>query len=174
MNKVSVKLYSKTGNIPKYETEGSAGMDIKAMIGEAEMLEFINKGYTTPSDLYKDDKYKNTIVVKPLDRILIKTGLYVEIPIGYEIQVRPRRGLAIKVGVTLLNSPDTIDSDYRGDIGIIIYNSDPKHKLVISNGDKIAQLVLKEVPKIKWDLVDSQKDLGSTVRGEGGFGHTGK
>ncbi|MDA9257093.1 dUTP diphosphatase [Flavobacteriaceae bacterium] len=140
-----LKIVNKSNNkLPEYETELSAGMDVRAFI-------------------------KAQITLEPLDRILVKTGLFVELPKGYEIQVRPRSGLALKKGITVLNSPGTIDADYRGEIGVILINLS-KEKFVISSGDRIAQLVVckHEQPKI-----ELSNTLGETQRGIKGFGSTG-
>ena len=129
--------------LPEYETPGAAGLDVKCV----------------------DD-----FTIDPSGRHLAMTGLYVEIPIGYEIQVRPRSGLAIKHGITVLNTPGTIDSDYRGEIGVILINHGPR-SVEFKAGDRIAQLVLCPVARIQW-LPTS--DLTGTKRGEKGFGSTGK
>ena len=126
-------------------TVGSAGMDVKANIDVP-------------------------VTLKTLERCLIPTGLKLEIPFGYEIQVRPRSGLALKNGVTLLNSPGTIDSDYRGEIGIILINLG-KEDFVINPGERVGQIVLQKVYKMEFEEVE---ELSETVRAEGGFGHTGK
>jgi dUTP pyrophosphatase len=110
------------------------------------------------------------ITLTPGERTIIPTGLFVEIPVGYELQVRPRSGLAIKQGITCLNTPGTIDSDYRGEIGVILINLG-KEPQTIQSGDRIAQIVLCEVPQINWELRDH---LNESDRGTGGFGHTGK
>lgn len=148
---VQVKVYNKSENaLPAYETEGSAGMDLRAFLPE-----------------------NNIIQLKPGERIVVDTGLYVELPKGYEAQVRPRSGLALKKGITVLNSPGTVDSDYRNSIGVILVNfSDDTFE--IKNGDRIAQLVLNEVPQIKWEKVSKREDLSDTTRGLNGFGSTGK
>lgn len=130
--------------LPKYETEASAGMDLRANITEP-------------------------IVLKPLDRILVKTGLFIELPIGYEAQVRPRSGLAIKKGITVLNSPGTIDADYRGEIGVILINLS-NEDFVIENGERIAQLVIAKYEQV--ELIEVN-ELTETSRGAGGFGSTG-
>lgn len=146
---VDVKVYnSSSNNLPAYETIGSAGMDVRAMLADS-------------------------VVLKPGERVIIPTGLYVEIPVGYEIQVRPRSGLAFKKGVTVLNTPGTIDSDYRNQIGVILINLDAED-FTIEPGDRIAQLVLNQVPQINWVSVNSVEELSSTDRGLGGFGSTGK
>ncbi len=111
-----------------------------------------------------------SIVLGPLERKLIPTGLYLEIPDGYEAQVRPRSGLAINQGITCLNSPGTIDSDYRGELRVILINLSSGEQ-VIHSGDRIAQLVIHKVEKVNWEAVEA---LNTTVRNEGGFGHTGK
>ncbi|MDR1835333.1 MAG: dUTP diphosphatase [Fusobacteriaceae bacterium] len=130
--------------LPRYETEGSAGMDVRAFIGEP-------------------------LLLKPFDRALVPTGLRIATPRGYEVQVRPRSGLALKHGITLLNTPGTIDSDYRGEIRIIVANLG-KEDFVIEPGERIGQLVLNKVEQIDWEEVT---ELDGTERGEGGFGHTG-
>jgi len=131
--------------VPEYRTSGSAGADICAFL-------------------------ESTVIIAPGERKLITTGVYVEIPEGYEIQVRPRSGLALKHGVTVLNSPGTIDSDYRGEIGVVLINhgSDP---FTVANGDRIAQLVVSAVTVCSFARVES---LGLTERGTGGYGSTGK
>lgn len=146
MNKVKVKVVrEKNVNLPQYETNGAAGLDIRANIEE-------------------------NIILKPLDRVLVPTGIKVAIPEGYEIQVRPRSGLALKHGITLLNSPGTIDSDYRGELKIIMINIS-NQEYVIQKNERIAQLVLNKVEQIEFEEVEI---LDETLRGAGGFGHTGK
>nr|WP_314530479.1 dUTP diphosphatase [uncultured Fusobacterium sp.] len=146
MKKVEVKVVrEKNVTLPKYETEGSAGLDVRANITEP-------------------------IVLKSLERVLIPTGLKIAIPEGYEVQVRPRSGLAIKHGITMLNSPGTIDSDYRGEIKVIAVNLS-NETYTIEPNERIAQLVLNKVEQIEFVEVD---ELDATNRGEGGFGHTGK
>ena len=118
-------------------------------------------------------KFKNiseSIVIGPFERVLIPTGLYVELPIGYEIQVRPRSGNALKKGLTVLNTPGTIDAGYRNEIGVILFNTG-KESQVIEPGERIAQFVLQKVPKIKW--IPKKEIDTNTDRGEGGYGHTG-
>ena len=140
-----VKVINKSKHpLPQYETIASAGMDVRANIDQS-------------------------ITLAPLGRSLVKTGLFVEIPIGYEIQVRPRSGLAFKKGITVLNSPGTIDADYRGEIGVLLVNlsSEP---FVIEDGERIAQLVLVSHEQASWQEVEI---LGDTDRGQGGFGSTG-
>lgn len=131
--------------LPKYETVASAGMDIRANLEEP-------------------------VTLQPMQRVLIPTGLFISLPVGYEAQVRPRSGLALKKGITVLNSPGTVDADYRGEIGVILINlsSEP---FVINDGERIAQMVIASHEQIEWTPVDS---LDTTERGEGGFGHTGK
>lgn len=111
-----------------------------------------------------------TVELKPLERALIPTGLFIELPHGFEAQVRPRSGLAIKQGITCLNTPGTIDSDYRGEIKVILINLSADLQK-INDGDRIAQMVIQQVEQAKWLVVDT---LNETLRGEGGFGHTGK
>lgn len=144
-----VKVYNASKNpLPQYETFGSAGMDVRAMLD-------------TP------------VAIHPGNRMLIPTGLYVEIPVGYEIQVRPRSGLALKKGITVLNTPGTVDSDYRNGIGVILINLG-QDDFIVESGDRIAQIVLNQVPQIEWIPVNSTEELSSTDRGLGGFGSTGK
>jgi dUTP pyrophosphatase len=143
---VKVKIIN-TSNLPnpEYATEGAAGMDIKAHIEEP-------------------------IVLKSLQRKAVPTGIFVEIPHGFEIQIRPRSGMALNHGITCLNSPGTIDSDYRGEIKVILANlSDVDY--TIQNGDRIAQMVLASVEKLTWEIVS---EINESNRGSGGFGHTGK
>jgi dUTP pyrophosphatase len=143
---LDVKIINRSSNpLPSYATEGSSGMDVRAFLAEPLTLE-------------------------PMERKLVPTGLFLEIPEGYEAQVRPRSGLALKQGITCLNSPGTIDADYRGEIGVILINLSSE-KQVIKSGDRIAQLVFQSVTKINWKLTNQ---LSTTVRNEGGFGHTGK
>jgi dUTP pyrophosphatase len=131
--------------LPEYATIGSSGMDIRAFL-------------------------QQPIELQPLERSLIPTGLFIELPQGYEAQIRPRSGLAIKHGITCLNSPGTIDADYRGEIKVILINLG-NEPVTINNGDRIAQLVIQSVQQIKWVEVTT---INTTERGEGGFGHTGK
>ncbi|MBC5862010.1 dUTP diphosphatase [Flavobacterium turcicum] len=131
-------------DLPSYETIASAGMDLRANI-------------TAP------------ITLKPLERTIVKTGLFIELPIGYEAQVRPRSGLAAKNGVTVLNAPGTVDADYRGEIGVILVNLS-NEDFTIQNGERIAQLVIAKHERAEWTLV---QELTETSRGEGGFGSTG-
>ena len=146
MKKVEVKVVREKGvELPKYETKGSAGMDVRANI-------------------------KEPITLKSLERILIPTGLKVAIPEGYEIQVRPRSGLAIKHGITMLNTPGTVDSDYRGELKVIVVNLS-NEAYTIEPNERIGQFVLNKIEQIEFIEV---KELESTERGEGGFGHTGK
>ena len=130
--------------IPSYETEGSAGMDLRASIDAA-------------------------VTLKPLERAIIKTGLYIALPIGFEAQVRPRSGLAAKKGITVLNSPGTVDADYRGEIGVILVNLS-NEEFVVNDGERIAQLVIAKHERLKWEEVAI---LVNTERGVGGFGSTG-
>jgi dUTP pyrophosphatase len=146
VQKITVKIINQSTNpLPEYATEGSSGMDIRANL-------------------------ENAVSLRPLERALIPTGIFVEIPAGFEIQIRPRSGLAIKQGITCLNTPGTIDSDYRGEIKVILINlSDEIH--LIHSGDRIAQMIIQKVQKINWDITEK---IETTLRGEGGFGHTGK
>lgn len=146
MEKIEVKILKEEGvTLPKYMTEGASGMDVCAYMDEP-------------------------VTLKPLGRDLIPTGIKMEIPYGYEVQVRPRSGLAIKHGITLLNTPGTIDSDYRGEIKVIVVNLS-NEDYEIQPGERIAQLVLQKVYQMKFSEVNS---LEETSRSGGGFGHTGK
>lgn len=143
---LEVKIINKSAfDLPAYATKGSSGMDLRANLSEP-------------------------ISLGSLERTLVPTGLFMELPTGYEAQVRPRSGLAIKQGITCLNTPGTIDADYRGEIKVIIINLS-KDVQVINGGDRIAQLVVQQVEEVKWKLV---QELESTERNAGGFGHTGK
>jgi dUTP pyrophosphatase len=143
---MEIKIVNKSSNeLPAYSTELSAGMDLRASLKEA-------------------------VVLKPLERKLIPTGLFVEIPAGFEAQIRPRSGLALKKGITVLNSPGTIDADYRGEVGIILINLS-NEDFVIENGERICQMIIASHETVKWNLVEK---LEETERGQGGFGHTGK
>jgi dUTP pyrophosphatase len=141
-----VKIVNKSTNpLPGYSTELSAGMDLRAFLSEE-------------------------IVLKPFQRILVPTGLFIELPKGFEAQIRPRSGLALKHGITVLNTPGTIDADYRGEIGVILVNLS-QDEFVINNGERICQMIISKHETINWNSV---KILEETARGEGGFGHTGK
>lgn len=131
--------------LPTYATAGAAGMDIRAAL-------------------------QSPIVLQPLERTLIPTGLFIELPVGYEAQIRPRSGLALKQGITCLNSPGTIDADYRGEIKIILINLSSEAQTIYPN-DRIAQMVVHQVEQVQWQIVEA---LEQTTRNEGGFGHTGK
>ena len=142
---MQIRIINKSDNpLPSYETAGSAGMDIRAWI---------------------DDN----VTLRPTERKLIPTGLYMELPDGYEAQIRPRSGLAFKNGITLPNSPATIDSDYRGEIKVALINLS-NEDFVIKSGDRIAQMVIAKYEKVFWQNTNS---LSETQRGQGGFGHTG-
>lgn len=142
---MKVKIKNISGNsLPAYETEYSAGMDLRANID-------------------------HPVTLKPLERSLVPTGLFIELPMGYEAQIRPRSGLANKSGVTVLNSPGTIDSDYRGEIKVILINLSDK-EFIVNNGERICQMVISKCEQIQWEVSDL---LNETVRGAGGFGHTG-
>lgn len=130
--------------LPEYATAASAGMDLRASLDEP-------------------------LVLKPLERVLVPTGLYVEIPAGYEAQIRPRSGLAIRHGITLLNTPGTIDADYRGEVRIILVNLS-NEPFTVTDGERIAQMVIAAHAAAEWVEVE---ELGETERGAGGFGHTG-
>lgn len=146
MHHVEIKIVNTSDNpTPEYATAGSAGMDLRAWVTEP-------------------------VILQPMERQLIPTGLFLEIPEGYEVQVRPRSGMAINHGITCLNSPGTVDSDYRGEIKIILVNlSEEPH--TINNGERIAQMIVAKVEKAILKTVDQ---VQATTRGTGGFGHTGK
>ena len=142
---MTIKIINKSSHdIPHYETIASAGMDLRANVSESRIL-------------------------KPLERSIVGTGLFIELPIGYEAQVRPRSGLAAKKGITVLNAPGTIDADYRGEIGVILVNLS-NEEFTINNGERIAQLVIAKHERAEWEEVEL---LTETPRGEGGFGSTG-
>lgn len=144
---MKLKIVNKSNNVlPNYETINSAGMDLRAYLTEGQM------------------------VMKPMQRVLVPTGLFMEIPVGYEGQVRPRSGLAIKNGITVLNSPGTIDADYRGEVKVILINLSDS-EFVINSGDRIAQLVIAKCEQMEVVEIET---LTETERGSGGFGHTGK
>lgn len=143
---LTVKIINQSNNpLPAYATSGASGMDIRAFIS-------------------------SPVILQPMERSLIPTGLFVEIPHGYEIQVRPRSGLAVKQGITCLNTPGTIDSDYRGEIKVILINLSNEAQS-IQPGDRIAQIVVQRVETAQWEAVEK---ISVTSRNEGGFGHTGK
>jgi dUTP pyrophosphatase len=146
MPSIEIKIINNSSNVlPEYATAGSSGMDIRASL-------------ETP------------VPIKSLERVLIPTGLFIELPAGYEAQIRPRSGLAVKQGITCLNTPGTIDADYRGEIKIILINLSQEEQ-VIQPGDRIAQMVIQQVERANWIQVT---ELNSTDRSAGGFGHTGK
>ena len=145
IDKPEVKIVNKSTNaLPSYSTELSAGMDLRAWLDEP-------------------------VVLQPMERILIPTGIYIELPVGYECQIRPRSGLALKRGLTVLNSPGTIDADYRGEVKVLLVNlsSEPQ---TIENGDRVCQMVVACHATVEWHEV---AELGESERGSGGFGHSG-
>jgi len=143
---MTVKIVNKSKHpLPQYETRLSAGTDLRANIDKE-------------------------VVLKPLERALIKTGLFIELPEGYEAQIRPRSGLAYKHGISVLNTPGTIDADYRGEIGIILVNLSNEN-FIINDGERICQMIISKHETVKWEEVEI---LEQTERGAGGFGHTGK
>lgn len=144
MMKVNIINKSKH-ELPQYATAHAAGMDIRANLSEA-------------------------VTLNPLERTLIPTGLFLELPVGFEAQIRPRSGLALKKGIAVLNSPGTIDADYRGEVGVILINLS-NEPFVIEDGERICQMVIAAHEQVQWAEVE---ELGSTDRGDGGFGHTGK
>lgn len=142
---MNIKIINKSSHdLPHYETNASAGMDLRANLTEA-------------------------VTLQPLGRAIIPTGLFIELPVGIEAQVRPRSGLAAKKGVTVLNAPGTIDADYRGEVGVILINLGSED-FIVENGERIAQMVIAKHERAEWSVVDS---LSETIRGEGGFGSTG-
>lgn len=146
MASVEIKIINRSSNaLPEYATAGSSGMDIRASLDAAKLFQ-------------------------PLERASIPTGLFIELPEGYEAQIRPRSGLAIKQGITCLNTPGTIDADYRGEIKIILINLSAEEQ-VIQPGDRIAQMIIQKVEKAAWKQTD---EITVTARNAGGFGHTGK
>jgi dUTP pyrophosphatase len=146
MQSIEVKIINQSNNsLPEYATVGASGMDLRAFIPE-------------------------TLTVRPMQRLLVPTGIFIELPMGYEAQIRPRSGMAIKQGITCLNTPGTIDADYRGEIKVILINLSEDEQQ-IQPGDRIAQMVIQEVVQCNWKLTDK---LEETKRSDGGFGHTGK
>lgn len=143
---MQVKIVNKSSHrLPEYATPSSAGMDLKANID-------------------------SPIVLNPMDRFMVPTGMYIELPQGYEAQIRPRSGLAAKYGITVCNAPGTIDADYRGEIKVVLINLS-KEKFVINPGERIAQMIIAKYEKIEWEEV---RELEESSRGEGGFGSTGR
>lgn len=143
-----VKIYSKSGELPRYETENSAGLDLRALLDEP-------------------------MIIKPMERVLIPTGIFLEIPNGFEGQVRARSGLSIKYGLTMVNGVGTVDSDYRGELKVPMINLGSE-EFKVESGDRIAQIVFARYEAINFESVSSTEDLEKTERGTGGFGHTGR
>ncbi len=145
METIKVKIINRSHHpLPEYATPGSAGMDVRAFL-------------------------KEPVTLAPLERALIPTGLYMQLPHGYECQIRPRSGLAIKHGISLVNTPGTVDADYRGEIGVIVINLS-NEPFTINDGERICQMVIKEYTRVDWEPVDR---IDETERGHGAFGHTG-
>jgi len=143
---MKVKIVNRSSNPdPGYSTPNSAGMDLRAFL-------------------------ESPVYIKPMERALIPTGIFIQLPVGYEAQIRPRSGLALKHGISVLNTPGTIDSDYRGEVGIILINLS-NEEFEVKNGERICQMIISRHETINWDKVDSLED---SERGAGGFGHTGK
>ena len=141
-----VKIINKSENsLPKYATSHSAGMDLRANLD-------------------------SPVTLKPLERALIPTGLFIELPVGYEAQIRPRSGLAVKHGISVLNSPGTIDADYRGEIRVVLVNLS-NNEFIINHGERICQMVVAKHATVEWQETN---ELEASERGDGGFGHTGK
>lgn len=146
MEQINVRIINKSHHpLPQYSTPDSAGMDVRAYLPNG------------------------AITLRPLQRALIPTGLHIQLPQGYECQIRPRSGLALKHGITIVNAPGTIDADYRGEIGVILMNTGDSD-FVVNDGERICQMVIKQYSKVEWQSVDT---LDDSSRGEGGFGHTG-
>lgn len=157
--------------LPKYETLFSAGMDVRGDFSRIKLVDSKPEKFFFDADAVGIDRgVAKTIEIKPGGRCLIPTGLFVAIPQGYEIQVRPRSGLALKMGLTVLNTPGTIDADYRGEIGVVLINTS-NAPIRINDGERIAQLVVAKHEIAEWVEVE---ELDETDRGEGGFGHSGK
>jgi dUTP pyrophosphatase len=143
---MKINIINKSGlDLPQYETAHAAGMDLRAFTTEV-------------------------LTIKPMQRVLVPTGLYIELPVGYEAQIRPRSGLAYKHGISIVNAPGTIDADYRGELKVLLINLSDTD-FVINNGDRIAQMVIAKHETVSWEPVEQ---LNDTARGEGGYGHTGK
>lgn len=143
-----VKIYSKSGELPRYETENSAGLDLRALLDEP-------------------------MIIKPMERVLIPTGIFLEIPNGFEGQVRARSGLSIKHGLTMVNGVGTVDSDYRGELKVPMINLGSE-EFKVESGDRIAQIVFAKYETVSFEAVSSTEELEKTERGAGGFGHTGR
>lgn len=143
---MNINIINHSGHpLPQYETAHAAGMDLRAFI-------------------------ETEITIKPLQRVLVPTGLYIELPVGYEAQIRPRSGLAYKHGISIVNAPGTIDADYRGELKVLLVNLSDAD-FVVNNGDRIAQMVIARHETVVWNAVE---ELSDTARGAGGYGHTGK
>lgn len=170
MKNVEVKIYNTSKNqLPKYESLNAAGFDIRAdFSGKNKMEDFSGNG-----NFIFDDLKKEITLFSRGGRVLIPTGIYIGLPDNYELQVRPRSGLALKYGISIVNSPGTIDSDYKGEIGLILINTDPQNDFVIEDGFRCAQGVLKACEQLEWVEVETHEELGQSERGVGGFGHTG-
>lgn len=146
MNRITVKIINRSHHpLPDYGTPDAAGMDVRAFLPDG------------------------PVTLRPLERTLIRTGLYMQLPVGYECQIRPRSGLALHHGISIVNSPGTVDADYRGEIGIILINLG-QEDFTINDGDRICQMVIKEYTRVKWEPV---KEIDRTKREDGAFGHTG-
>lgn len=143
---MTIRIINNSGfDLPQYETAHAAGMDLRASV-------------------------ESELTIKPLQRILVPTGLHIELPVGYEAQIRPRSGLAYKHGISIVNAPGTIDADYRGEIKVLLINLSDTD-FVVNNGDRIAQMVVAKHETVSWEAVE---ELTDTARGHGGYGHTGK
>ncbi len=147
MDRIEIKVVNDSNNpLPEYETFEAAGMDVRAWLPDG------------------------PVTLKPLERALIPTGLRIQLPSGYECQIRPRSGLALRHGISIVNTPGTVDADFRGDIGIILINLGSED-FTVNSGDRICQMVIKQYSHVKWEPV---RKLDETKRGEGAFGHTGE
>lgn len=145
MERISVKIINRSHHeLPAYATPGASGMDVRANLD-------------------------HPIVLEPMERVLVPTGLYIQLPEGHECQIRPRSGLALKHGISIVNAPGTVDADYRGEIKVILINLS-KEPFVINDGERVCQMVITNYTQVKWEPVER---IDETVRGDGGFGHTG-
>lgn len=156
-------IKSTMNELPKYETIESAGCDLRADLWQIKVKNLFNAEV-----IRKEHSIIDYIIIAPGGRALIPTGLQIALPVGFEASVRPRSGLALKHGITVLNTPGTIDADYRGDIGVILINHGTE-PFIVRQGDRIAQLVISKHERVEWEEVET---LNSTERGDGGFGHT--
>ena len=169
IEEAKIKIFNDSNNPnPVYHQDGDTGCDVQASMQHTKEKYDAGLG----QDWFYDEA-TNTAIIQPGGRALIGTGLFCEIPLGYGIAIRPRSGLALKKGITVCNTPGTIDSGYRSEIGVILINHS-KEDFIVSEGDRIAQFVLEKILTISWQQVSSRKDLQQSKRGQGGYGSTGK